>query len=88
MSKASVEMPVADLDGSEAVATVRLGWNGEWREHELSDKNLAGLSKAIDRFRDVARPVGNQAPRRRNRRPATATRPTSRATRDPKPIRA
>ena len=48
MAKAMVEVVVDDLDGSEAVETVRLGWNGEWRELDLSKRNVAALSRAVD----------------------------------------
>ena len=66
MAKSVVEVLVDDLDGTEAAESVRLGWNGQWREIELSTKNLAGLSKAIDRYWEAARPVkANGAPARR-----------------------
>ncbi len=57
MAKATVEVLVDDLDGSEGAETIRLGWNGDWRELELSRKNLTSLSKALDRFWDAGRPV-------------------------------
>ena len=57
MAKTLVEVLVDDLDGTEAVESVRLGWNGQWRQLELSEKNLAALSKAIDRFWDAGRPI-------------------------------
>jgi hypothetical protein len=68
MAKTLVEVLVDDLDGTEAVESVRLGWNGQWRQLELSEKNLAALSKAIDRYWDVGRPVRGDAaaPRRRS----------------------
>ena len=86
MAKATVEVLVDDLDGSEGSETVRLGWNGEWRELDLSQRNLASLAKALDRYWDVARPVTNgaQAARRTKR----STRASRRANRDPKAIRA
>ena len=67
MAKTLVEVLVDDLDGTEAVESVRLGWNGQWRQLELSERNLAALSKAIDRFWDAGRPVKGAvaAPRRR-----------------------
>ena len=80
MAKTLVEVLVDDLDGTEAVESVRLGWNGQWRQLELSERNLAALSKAIDRFWDAGRPVkGDVAARRRA---GTAT-----AGRDPRAIR-
>jgi len=89
MAKATVEVLVDDLDGSEGAETVRLGWNGDWRELELSKKNLASLSRALDRYWNAARPVAGDGPsgRRRRPRPTTSTRSTK-ATRDPKVIRA
>ena len=89
MAKATVEVLVDDLDGSEAAETVRIGWNGEWRELELSKKNLSALSRALDRYWDVSRPVsqdGRGTSRRRSTR-ARSSRPAKR-TRDPKVIRA
>jgi hypothetical protein len=84
MAKTVVELLVDDLDGSEAEESVRLGWNGEWRELELSAKNLAVLSKSIDRFWDAGRPVRASAPATRGRR---ASRPSTNGDRDPKAIR-
>ena len=89
MAKTMVEVLVDDLDGSEGAETVRIGWNGEWRELELSKKNLSALSRAFDRYWDVSRsvsPDGHPSGRRRSTR-AMSTRP-AKATRDPKVIRA
>ena len=66
-----VEVLVDDLDGSEGAETVRIGWNGEWRELELSKKNLSALSRAFDRYWDVSRsvpPDGHPSGRRRSTR--------------------
>ena len=89
MAKATVEMLVDDLDGSEGAETVRLGWNGDWRELELSRKNLASLSKALDKYWDAGRPVSvdGQSSRRSRLRTTPSSRST-RAKRDPKVIRA
>lgn len=81
MAKTLVEVLVDDLDGSEAVESVKLGWNGQWRQLELSDKNLAALSKAIDRFWDAGRPIKAEAAVRRR---ATTT---ASGGRDPRAIR-
>jgi hypothetical protein len=89
MAKAIVEVLVDDLDGSEGAETVRIGWNGEWRELELSKKNLSALSRALDRYWDVSRPVspdGHTSGRRRSTRARSTRR--AKATRDPKVIRA
>jgi hypothetical protein len=87
MAKATMEVLVDDLDGSEGAQTVRIGWNGDWREVDLSKRNLASLSRALDRYWNVGRSVsaGGRAGRRR------ATTRSSRSTgskRDPKMIRA
>jgi hypothetical protein len=79
MAKTLVEVLVDDLDGTEAVESVRLGWNGQWRQLELSEKNLAALSKAIDRFWDAGRPMKSGAGGRR--------RSTTAGGRDPRAIR-
>ena len=89
MAKATVEVLVDDLDGSEGAETLRLGWNGDWRELELSKKNLASLSRALDRYWNAARPVAADGPSNRRRQPRRTTRSRStNATRDPKVIRA
>src|SRR5436305_1366098 len=41
--------------------TVRIGWQGEWRELDLGEKNLNALSKGFDRFWEAARPVRSAA---------------------------
>ena len=89
MAKATVEVLVDDLDGSEGVETVRLGWNGEWRELDLSKKNLASLSRAVDRYWNASRPVSRNG-QSSSRRPSKPTRSSRRAKakRDPKMIRA
>jgi hypothetical protein len=89
MAKATVEVLVDDLDGSEGVETVRLGWNGEWRELDLSKRNLASLSRAVDRYWNASRPVSRNG-QSSSRRPSEPTRSSRRATvkRDPKMIRA
>ena len=88
MAKATVEVLVDDLDGSDGAETIRLGWNGDWRELELSKRNLTSLSKALDKFWDAGRPVSSDGePKRRRPKATTSSRPT-RAKRDPKLIRA
>ena len=89
MAKAMVEVLVDDLDGSEGAETVRLGWNGDWRELELSTKNLASLSKALDKYWDAGRAVSvDGKSSRRNRRKTTPPSRSARAKRDPQVIRA
>jgi hypothetical protein len=81
MAKTLVEVLVDDIDGTEAVESVRLGWNGQWRQLELSERNLAALSKAVDRFWDAGRPVRGDASAPRRRSSAAA------GERDPRAIR-
>jgi Lsr2 len=89
MAKATVDVLVDDLDGSEGVETVRIGWNGDWRELDLSRKNLASLSKAFDKYWNVSRPVSADGRTSRRRRPkATSSARSVKAGRDPKLIRA
>ena len=73
MAKAMVDVLVDDLDGSEGVETVRIGWNGDWRELDLSKKNLAALSKAFDRYWNVSRPVSADGRSGRRRPPKTTS---------------
>jgi hypothetical protein len=84
MVKSLVEVLVDDIDGSEAVESVLLGWNGQWRRIELSEKNLAALSKAVDRFWEAGRPVTERGSGSRRARGARA----NANGRDPKAIRA
>jgi Lsr2 len=91
MATKTVEVLVDDLDGSPAAETVRLGWNGEWRELDLSKRHLASLSRALERYWSAGRrPRGTattRSPRTPRPRTATAKRATT-AKRDPKVIRA
>ena len=93
MAKATVDVLVDDLDGSQGAETVRLGWNGDWRELELSKKNLASFSRALDKYWKVGRPVS--ADGQSSSRTTTTTRSSrtrkakakAKTTRDPKLIR-
>ncbi len=88
MAKSTVDVLVDDLDGSEGMETVRIGWNGDWRELDLSKKNLASLSKAFDKYWNVSRPVSADGRTSRRRRPkTTASTRSAKAGRDPKLIR-
>ena len=73
MAKRVIEELVDDLDGSPAAQTVRIGWDNEWRELDLSEKNLTALSKGIDRFWEAARPVTTPRPSARRGRPKAGT---------------
>jgi hypothetical protein len=87
MAKATMEVLVDDLDGSEGAQTVRIGWNGDWREVDLSKRNLASLSRALDRYWNVGRAVSDGGRSGRRRRATTKSRSTE-TKRDPKVIRA
>src|SRR6187399_1679023 len=86
MAKTTVEVLADDLDGSEAVETVRLGWDGEWRELDLSRRNLAALSRVFDKYWNAGRPAAGQ--RRSTRASRRKSPPQSTRARDPKVIRA
>src|SRR3954451_14667982 len=90
MATATIGVLVDDLDGSDGAETVRIGWNGEWRELELSKRNLASLSRVMDKYWDVARPASVDGHSNRRRRPPATTASRSKRTtkRDPKLIRA
>jgi nucleoid-associated protein Lsr2 len=90
MAKVTVDVLVDDLDGSDGAETVRLGWNGDWREIDLSKKNRASLARALDRYWNAARPVtgARQSSRRRRSSRAASSRSTKSTRRDPKVIRA
>jgi hypothetical protein len=87
MAKATVEVLVDDLDGSDGAQTVTLGWNGDWRELDLSKKNLNSLSRALDRYWNVGRPVSAKARTTRRTRSRKSSAPVK-TKRDPKVIRA
>jgi nucleoid-associated protein Lsr2 len=91
MGTKTVEVLVDDLDGSPAAETVRLGWNGEWRELDLSKRNLASLSRALERYWSVGRRAPEPVTARRRRAPQprrAAAKRAAKAKRDPKVIRA
>jgi hypothetical protein len=88
MATTTVEVVVDDLDGTAGAQTVTLGWNGAWRELDLSKKNIASLSRALDRYWTAGRPASaNGQPSRRSRRKASSSRSVP-PKRDPKVIRA
>ena len=85
MAKAMIETLVDDLDGSPAAETIWLGWNGDWREIDLSKRNAAALSRTLDRYWAAGRAVsGDGQAGRRSRSAATRSKKPSR---DPKAIR-
>jgi nucleoid-associated protein Lsr2 len=90
MAKATVEVLIDDLDGSGGAETITLGWNGDWRELDLSKRNLSTLSRTLDKYWNVGRPVTSdrRAAARRNRPKKASTSRPAKAKRDPKVIRA
>jgi hypothetical protein len=78
-----IERITDDLDGSEGAQTVRIGWQGEWREIDLGERNLSALSKGFDRFWEAARPVRSAAAATRQRRSSRG----GAGSRDPRAIR-
>jgi hypothetical protein len=88
MAKATVEVLIDDLDGSDAARTITLGWDGDWRELDLSKRNLASLSRVLEKYWNAGRPVSpNGQAARRPRRAKSASR-SAKGRRDPKAIRA
>jgi hypothetical protein len=80
-----IERITDDLDGSEGAQTVRIGWQGEWREIDLGERNLSALSRGFDRFWEAARPArSTTTPAPRQRR---SSRSRSSSGRDPRAIR-
>ena len=88
MAKATVEVLVDDLDGSDGAETVRIGWDGQWRELELSKRNRAALSRTLEKYWKVGRPVAEVGSAPRRRRAGASSSRSSKPTRDPKQIRA
>ena len=83
MAREVIERITDDLDGTENAQTIQIGWQGEWREIDLGEKNLTAFAKVFDRFWDAARPVRRSAPAARVR-----ARRTDVGGRDPRAIRA
>jgi hypothetical protein len=54
-----IEKVTDDFDGTEPAETVRIGWQGEWREIDLGERNMAALSRGFDRFWEKARTIRN-----------------------------
>jgi len=69
VAKHVIEELIDDLDGGEADVTVRIGWEGEWRELDLSEKNLDAFAKVFDPYWDAGRggTEKNEASGRRRR---------------------
>jgi hypothetical protein len=88
MAKVTVEVLIDDLDGSDGAQTITLGWNGDWRELDLNKRNLASLSRALDKFWNAGRPISSNGPTARRSRGKKSSAPSTRAQRDPKAIRA
>jgi hypothetical protein len=88
MAKATVEVLIDDLDGSDGAETVTLGWNGDWRELDLSKRNLSSLSRTLDKYWSVGRPVSANGQTTRRTASKKSSSRSAKAKRDPKVIRA
>jgi hypothetical protein len=55
MAREMIERLVDDLDGSDAVETVRFGLDGVSYEIDLTEKNAAALRKALEKYARAAR---------------------------------
>jgi hypothetical protein len=88
MAKATVDVLIDDLDGSDGAETVTLGWNGDWRELDLSKRNVASLSRALDKYWSVGRPVSANRLTTRRTAPKKSSSRLAKGKRDPKVIRA
>ena len=88
MAKATVEVLVDDLDGSNGAQTVMLGWNGDWRELDLSKRNLSSLSRTLDKYWRVGRPVSANGQTTRRTAQKKSSSSSAKGKRDPKVIRA
>jgi nucleoid-associated protein Lsr2 len=88
MAKATVDVLIDDLDGSDGAQTVTLGRNGDWRELDLSKRNVASLSRTLDKYWSVGRPVSAHGQTTRRTAPKKSSSPAAKGKRDPKVIRA
>jgi hypothetical protein len=80
MARQTSVILIDDVDGSEATTTIRIGWNGQWRELDLNDRNAAAADRALEKYWNAGRPVKEAA--------GTRTRSTVRSkSRDPRAIR-
>ena len=72
MAREVIEKLVDDLDGSEAIETIRFGLDGDSYEIDLSKKNAATLRKALGPYVSAARRSSraSASPRRRSASPA------------------
>jgi hypothetical protein len=61
MARQTITTLIDDLDGSEATTTLRIGWNGVWRELDLNDKNAAAADRALEKYWEAGRPVRGEA---------------------------
>src|SRR3954469_12184805 len=79
MARQTSVILIDDVDGSEATTTIRIGWNGQWRELDLNDKNAAAADRALEKYWEAGRPVKGESSRSR----AASAKPG----RDPRAIR-
>jgi hypothetical protein len=67
MAQHTVTNLIDDLDGKAADRTIRLGWEGNAYEIDLSDKNAEALERMLSKYLAAARKVAIQ--RSRSARP-------------------
>jgi hypothetical protein len=72
VAKQTIERLIDDLDGTDGAETVAFALDGVSYEIDLSEKNAAGLRKAVARYLRAARKISGakRAPRRTSARSA------------------
>ncbi|HEY7224382.1 MAG TPA: Lsr2 family protein [Micromonosporaceae bacterium] len=84
MAKTTIVQLVDDLDGSEAIETVKFGLDGYAYEIDLSQKNASKLRDALSRYIEHGSRISGRASgmgRGGSRRPAVAEREQNKAIR-------
>ena len=71
MATKVTENLIDDIDGSEAVRTLRFGWEGVDYEIDLSEVHLEVIDEAVSPFVEAARRIGGPVRPGRSRRPRT-----------------
>ena len=49
-----------DISGEENAETVVFGWDGDWYEIDVADKNRQALEKALEKYIEHARPASKK----------------------------
>jgi hypothetical protein len=74
VAKQTIERLIDDVDGTDGVETVAFALDGVSYEIDLSEKNAAGLRKALDRYVRAARKISGA--KRGSRRTPARTAPS------------